>query len=70
MNNDAINTLSSSGRKGKKKKKKRSSKSQVAKGPLKDLPDPLGPEKQRKDQNAASIGKISNSGNNFTGSYS
>ena len=63
---DNSGTLSSSGKKGRKKKKKRGSKSQVAKGPLKDLPDPLA----SKNQNAASIGRVSNSGNNFTGSYS
>ena len=48
----------SSGKKGKKKKKKRGGSA---------FPDP---HSATKDRNAQSYGRISSSGNNFTGSYS
>ena len=57
---------SNSGKKGKKKKKKRgAAKSQGKVMP--SLPDPLAGSK---DRNAASFGRVSNSGKDITGSYS
>ena len=53
----------SSGKKGKKKKKKRGAKSQQRPS---QFPEPAS----MKNPAAVSYGKVSSSGNNFTGSYS
>ena len=57
---------STSGKKGKKKKKKRAGAKSQAKT-TSSFPDPLSASK---DKSAHSFGKVSTSGNNFTGSYS
>ena len=66
--NAATQQSNAASKKGKKKKKKRSgAKSQTKAHQQSSFPDPVSASK---DKSGQSFGRISSSGNNFTGSYS